>query len=161
MLRWAVFFHVIIAVFWVGGMFFTAAVLVPATRKRLSEHKTLLFKELGTRFSRISWILFPFLILTGFLALVGRGFPHESFMSLDFWKTAYGGALFAKIHLFAFVLIVSGIHDFWLGPKAVKIMADEPGSPKGDRFRKASSWIGRINMAAGLLILFYAITMVR
>lgn len=62
---WSVFLHLIFVTFWIGGMLFTAAVLVPATRKKLAHQRGLLFKELGTRFSRLSWIIFPLLIITG------------------------------------------------------------------------------------------------
>jgi hypothetical protein len=41
-------------------------------------------------------------------------------------------------------MILSGIHDFWLGPKAAWLMDAEPESKTTLRFRKASSWVGRI-----------------
>ncbi len=39
MYQWAVFIHILIAMFWIGGMLFTVAVLVPATRRRLAAQK--------------------------------------------------------------------------------------------------------------------------
>lgn len=161
MYSWAVFFHLILVSFWLGGMLFTAAVLVPATRKKLAGHKTLLFTELGYRFSRLSWIIFPLLVLTGILALTGRDFALDTILSADFWKTTYGGRLFIKLHVFGLVLIVSGIHDFWLGPKAVQLMDSEPGTSKCNIYRKATSWIGRVNLILGLVILAYAVKLVR
>jgi len=161
MYTWSVFLHLIFVTFWIGGMLFTAAVLVPATRKKLASQKGLLFNELGTRFSRISWVIFPLLIITGYTALLGRGFTNEVIFSAEFWSTTYGSRLMGKLHFFGLVLVVSGIHDFWLGPKAVKLMDEEPDSPRTQKFRKVSSWVGRINLLLGLAILYYAVTLVR
>lgn len=159
---WAVFFHLIFIAFWLGGMLFTAAVLVPATRNKLAGMKGLLFTELGTRFSRLSWFLFPFIILTGTLALFGRGYSLEMLTSTDFWTLSlYGSRLMNKLIVFSLVLIVSGIHDFWLGPKAAELMDSQPESTKTNHFRKASSWVGRINLVLGLTILFFAVGLVR
>ncbi|TVQ09112.1 MAG: DUF4149 domain-containing protein [Balneolaceae bacterium] len=158
---WSVFIHLIIVAFWIGGMLFTAAVLVPATRKKLAEHRGLLFTELGTRFSRITWVLFPLLIITGITALYGKGFSTDHLLSSEFWRGAYGSKLMGKLHLFSLVLIVSGVHDFWLGPKAARMMETEPNNPKTAVYRKSSSWVGRINLLLGLAILFYAVSLTR
>jgi copper resistance protein D len=158
---WSAFIHVIIACFWIGGMLFTAAILVPATRKRLASQRGLLFTELGTRFSRLSWILFPILILTGFTALIGRGYSLAELTSLPFWQSAYGSTLFNKLTAFSVMLLVAALHDFWLGPKAAELMEEQPGSQTTRRYRKASSWGGRINLLLGLLILYFAVSLVR
>lgn len=161
MYTWSVFLHLIFVAFWIGGMLFTAAVLVPATRKKLKSQKSLLFRELGTRFSRLSWVIFILLIVTGIMALYGKGFTTEILLSSEFWRTSYGSALMGKLHIFSLVLIISGVHDFWLGPKAVNLMESDPGSITTERYRKIASWIGRINLLLGLAILYYAVTLVR
>jgi copper resistance protein D len=158
---WSVFIHLIIFAFWIGGMLFTAAVLVPATRKRLAEHRGLLFMELGTRFSRLTWVLFPLLIITGITALYGKGYDTDFLMSAEFWRSGYGRGIMGKLHLFGLVLIISGVHDFWLGPKAARLMETDPDNPNTARLRKASSWVGRINLLLGLAILYYATALVR
>ncbi|MEX0680713.1 MAG: CopD family protein [Balneolales bacterium] len=161
MYTWAVFFHVLIAIFWIGGMLFTVAVLVPATRQRLASQKGLLFSELGTRFSQLSWALFPLLVFTGVLALLGKGYRIPHLIAADFWKSGYGMILGKKIAFFAVVLIISGLHDFWLGPKAARLMDSEPGQPRTRRFRSASRWAGRFNLMLALTILFLAVSLIR
>ncbi|CAN5358410.1 DUF4149 domain-containing protein [soil metagenome] len=161
MYTWSVFLHLIFVTFWIGGMLFTAAVLVPATRKKLANQRGLLFTELGTRFSRLSWLIFPLLIITGLTALLGRGFTVDNLLSSQFWGSTYGSRLMGKLHIFGLVILMSGIHDFWLGPKAAKLMDDEPESVRTKRFRKATSWVGRINLLLGLAILYFAVTLVR
>lgn len=157
----SVFLHLVFVAFWLGGMLFTVAVLVPATRNKLKTQRGLLFSELGTRFSRISWVLFPLLFITGITALLGRGFTLDVLFSSQFWSSGYGTTLKIKLILFGLVLIISGIHDFWLGPKASELMKHHVESSQTYRFRKASSWIGRLNLIAGLIILYFAITLVR
>lgn len=142
-------------------MLFTVAVLVPATRTKLKSNKGLLFKELGTRFSRISWLVFILLILTGTLALLGKGYSFHDLLSLEFWQSWYGVRLKLKLFTFSFVLIFSAIHDFWLGPKAAQLMDAEPNLSETKYYRTASRWIGRINLVLGLVILFFAVGLVR
>ncbi len=159
---WSAYIHILMAMFWIGGMLFTAAVLVPVSRDKMFEHRRgYLFKKAGTIFSRISWVIFLLMIVTGVTMLLGMGYGMDDLMSSHFWGSAYGSALMGKLHIFSLVLILSGIHDFWLGPKAAELMDHEPDSTLTRRFRKASSWVGRINLLLGLIILYYAIVLVR
>lgn len=50
---------------------------------------------------------------------------------------------------------------FWLGPKAAELMENDPGSINAKRYRNASSWGGRINLILGLVILYFAVSLVR
>lgn len=161
MYAWAIFIHLIFVSFWLGGMLFTAAVLVPATRKKLASQRGMLFTELGTRFSRLSWIAFPILIITGITALLGKGYSWQFLLSAPFWQSYYGTKLAYKLTLFGAMLIVSGVHDFWLGPKASMLMEKNPGQKTTERYRKATSWIGRINLVLGLGILYFAVRLIR
>ena len=143
-------------------MLFTVAVLVPASRdKLLKDKKGAFFTLIGKKFSRISWILFIVLIITGITNLLARGYTLSSLMMAEFWNTYLGSMLFIKLHLFAAVLIISGIHDFYAGPKAAQLMDEHPKSSKTKCMRKLSSWLGRINLLLGLGILYYALRLLR
>jgi len=158
----SVFIHILSAIFWIGGMLFTAAVLVPASRHQLlSNKKGQFFALIGKKFSRISWVLFLVLIITGITNLLGRGYTLSDLATSTFWNSHFGSMLFIKLHLVGFVLILSGIHDFYAGPKAAQLMDSQPDAPRTKTFRKISSWIGRINLMLGLIILYYAIRLVR
>lgn len=159
---WSVYLHILMAIFWIGGMLFTAAVLVPASRHKMFENKRgELFKVIGTIFSRISWVIFLLMIITGTTALLGMGYSMTDLVASHFWNSGYGRTLMGKLHFFSLVLIVSGIHDFWLGPKAASLMDEDPENKMTQRFRKASSWVGRVNLFLGLIILYYAVSLVR
>ncbi len=86
----SVFIHIISAVFWIGGMLFTAAVLVPASRhKLLAGKKGEFFSLVGKKFSRISWVLFPVLFITGITNLLGRGYSvsdGSDLLEQQFWR---------------------------------------------------------------------------
>ncbi|SMO47855.1 DUF4149 domain-containing protein [Fodinibius sediminis] len=158
----SVFIHLLSAFFWIGGMLFTAGVLVPATRDKLLRNKKgAFFALVGEKFSRISWVLFIVLIITGVTNLITRGYAADQLLRGSFWTEVFGGNLFIKLHLFALVLIVSGVHDFYAGPKAVTLLDTEPDSPRTDKMRKMSSWLGRLNLLLGLGILYYAMRLLR
>lgn len=158
----SVFVHILSAIFWIGGMLFTATVLVPASRhKLLITKKGAFFTLIGKKFSRISWALFIVLIITGITNLLARGYTLSSLMTAAFWNSYLGSMLFIKLHFFAAVLIISGIHDFYAGPKAAQLMDEQPDSIQTNRMRKLSSWLGRINLLLGLGILYYAMRLLR
>lgn len=158
----SVFIHVLSAMFWIGGMLFTVAVLVPASRHQLlANKKGQFFSLIGKKFSRISWILFLILIITGITNLLARGFSIADLTTSTFWNSYFGTNLSVKLHLFGAVLILSGLHDFYAGPKAADLMDKEPESDRTRRMRKLSSWLGRINLLLGLGILYYALKLLR
>lgn len=158
----SVFIHAICAIFWIGGMLFTVAVLVPASRHEILKNKKgAFFTLIGKKFSRISWILFIVLIITGITNLLTRGFTIDQLITASFWTDVFGGNLFTKLLLFAAVLVVSGVHDFYAGPKAAKWMDEQPDSQKTKVTRKLSSWLGRLNLLLGLGILYYALKLLR
>lgn len=158
----SVFIHVLSAMFWIGGMLFTVAVLVPASRHQLlANKKGQFFALIGKKFSRISWILFLILIITGITNLLARGFSIADLTTSTFWNSYLGTTLSVKLHLFGAVLILSGLHDFYAGPKAADLMDKEPESDRTKRMRKLSSWLGRINLLLGLGILYYALKLLR
>lgn len=158
----SVFIHILSAIFWIGGMLFTVAVLVPASRhKILKNKKGAFFSLIGKKFSRLSWILFLVLIITGITNLLTRGYALNDLASSTFWSSGFGGSLFIKLHLFAAVVVISGIHDFYAGPKAARLIDEEPNSTQTHRMRKLSSWLGRINLLLAFGILYYAMQLVR
>jgi uncharacterized membrane protein len=158
----SVFIHITSAIFWIGGMLFTASVLVPISRHKLLKNKKgEFFTLVGQKFSRISWFLFLILITTGITNLLTRGYTIDQLLTFSFWMDVFGGYLFLKLLVFGLVLIISGIHDFYAGPKAAILMDEQPNHPQTKRMRKISSWLGRLNLLLGLVILYYAIRLSR
>ena len=136
----SLYIHILSAIFWIGGMLFTVAVLVPASRHKIIEpNRGTFFKIIGEKFSRISWILFLILIISGITNLTTRGFDLRLFFDPGFWQAGFGYFLGIKLIIFSIVLIISGLHDFYFGPKAAKLMESNSGSHQTQTFRMISS----------------------
>jgi putative copper export protein len=127
----------------------------------LAPKKGAFFTLIGKKFSRISWVLFLVLTLTGITNLLTRGYSFSDLTSASFWSGNFGDSLLVKLHLFAAVLILSGIHDFYAGPKAAELMDSRPNDSKTKTYRKLTSWLGRLNLLLGLGILYYAMKLLR
>lgn len=155
----SVFVHILCSIIWIGGMIFLSLVLVPTLRKTEDRKQAIqLILSTGKRFKIIGWHALLLLLITGLLNTYFRGGFIEG---TAFWHSTMGRILMWKMTLFILVLILAGLHDFWLGPRATRIMTDEPNSAAALRARKTASWIGRANLILGLAIVFLAILMIR
>lgn len=158
----SLFIHLIAVAFWLGGMLFTAGVLVPVSRQKLFlPFRGALFTRMGRLFSRISWGMFVLLLASGVGMLLGKGYPIADLVSGHFWGSPYGTILMGKLHIISLMLVISGLHDFWLGPKAARLMEESPESVATGRMRRAAGWVGRLNLILGLAILWYAVLLSR
>jgi len=154
--------HITTAMFWLGGMLFFVAVIIPISRKKMYEKfRSSLINQIGTRFSRMSWGAFGLLLITGITNLLTKGFSLSDLVTAQFWKSGYGSTLHTKLHFFILMLILSAVHDFYIGPKATELMEQQPGTSKTQKYRKTAGWLGRINLVLGFVIVFYAIKLSR
>lgn len=154
--------HILLVAFWLGGMIFMAAVLLPASRSpELRPHRAALVKRVGLIFSRISWAAFLLLVLTGTINVLGRGYALSDLVTAQFWSLPYGNLLMHKLGVFVGVLVTSLVHDFWIGPRALELMEQQPESAKTQKFRKAAGWAARINLLLAIWIVYYAVRLAR
>ena len=158
----SVFLHVLAVIIWIGGMLFLTMVVVPIVRK--PDFKTLsgrFFQEAGTRFRSVGWACFLLILLTGFFNLTGRFGSMAVLTDSDFWLSSFGMKLGIKIGLFGLILVMSAIHDFFVGPRATQLLMANPDHPAAVNVRKSASWFGRVNLLLGLVIVFLAVSMIR
>ncbi|HEX7117938.1 MAG TPA: CopD family protein [Longimicrobiales bacterium] len=152
--------HVLAALLWLGGMFFLAVVGAPVLRK--VEPPTLraeLFRRLGERYRRVGWGAIAVLVATGLGNLQFRGLLSGAVLgSGAFWATSYGQALAWKLGAVATMLVVSGLHDFVLGPAASRAGA---GTPDALRFRRWAALLARLNAVAGVVVVIAAVLLAR
>jgi copper resistance protein D len=134
-------FHVLAAITWIGGMLFIALVLVPVTR-RLEDPtvRTRLVQETGRRFRTIGWIALTVLVVTGLLNL----WSHPDLLS--------SARLHWKLGLVGLALILSAFHDFVLGPRA-----GAPGADPSARVR--ASWVARVNVLVVLVVVLLGLSL--
>jgi copper resistance protein D len=152
--------HVLAAMLWLGGMFFLAVVGAPVLREiEPPELRARLFGRIGRQFRTVGWSAIAVLVATGVgnLAFAGA-FRHGAILRAELWATPYGHALAWKLVSVLAMIVVSALHDFWLGPLAGRL---RPGTPEGSRARKRASWLARINAVIGIVIVAAAVRLAR
>lgn len=152
--------HVLAALLWLGGMFFLAAVGAPVLRKvEPPSLRARLFQELGAGFRKVGWPAIAVLVVTGTLNLHFRGVLRADVLaSSDFWSAPYGEALAWKLGAVTAMLVVSGLHDFWLGPAARRAGRDDP---RAEGMRRWAAWLARLNAVLGIVLVLAAVRLAR
>ncbi|MGD9893801.1 MAG: DUF4149 domain-containing protein [Dehalococcoidia bacterium] len=164
MYQWIVFFHIIAAIIWIGGMLFLPLVLVPIVRREEPRVRAALMSTVGHRFRTVGWIAIAALLVTGVWNLHNRDTPWSTVLSADLFSGTWGHILAAKLGLVAVLLILSIFHDFVLGPRSTRLaqLRDTAGAvQRAERLRRQASWIGRVNALLALAIVFFAVALVR
>ena len=157
----SVWIHIVAAAFWVGGALFIAALFVPVLRHpEFRENGISFFRLIGNRFRNYAWLCFLILIITGLFNLQFRYSAH-ALLNSEFWKSTLGYVLGLKLLGMICILLLSGVHDFYIGPRATEALRKNPGSEGAKTARKKASWIGRINLLLGLLMFALGIILVR
>lgn len=150
--------HVLAALFWLGGMFFLAAVGAPVLRKvEPAALRAQLFRDLGEQFRTVGWIAITVLLLTGVFNLYYRGVLGQ-LTNGEFWATRYGVALAWKVGAVTAMLIVQAIHDFVVGPAAARQV---PGSPASIATRRRAALLARSSALFGLIVVIAAVRLAR
>lgn len=146
------------AVIWVGGILFLGFVAVPAMRRLPGETRGELLDVIGRRFRLIGYSILGLLFLTGVVQMSIRGATVSNVLDGSFFATSFGTALGIKLILVVVMIAVSAIHDFVVGPASAQALAagQDPG-----RLRKAASWLARITALLAILVVYYAVKMVR
>lgn len=153
--------HVLAALLWLGGMFFLALVGAPVLRRvepaRLRQE---LFQQLGLRARAVGWWSLATLLVTGFVMLEHRGLLQWDgvFANAAFWRTSLGIALAVKLVAVTCMLVISVVHDFFLGPAAGRAPA---GSPEAIRLRRHAALLARGSAIIGLVIVLAAVRLAR
>ncbi|HIQ31147.1 MAG TPA: hypothetical protein EYH49_03170 [Aquifex aeolicus] len=127
-------FHVVLATFWVGGMIFLSLVIAPYIRDKPFRDEA--FLEVGKRFSLYGTMITLSLLLASGLAsayLIHGGLERRSVKE--------------KLFLFSLIVIVSLVHDLWAGRKAI-------GSKKHALWAR---WLGLLNLLLGLLAVYMGV----
>ena len=158
----SVWLHVVAAALWIGGMLFLVAVIVPLLRTpALRDQAVALVQAVGVRFRSVGWVTLLTLVATGTINAAFHAASPTALVEAAFWATPFGRLLGMKLGIVAVILVMSAVHDFGVGPRASALLLTEPGSPRAARWRRAASWMGRINLLLGLLVLLLAVALAR
>lgn len=158
----SVWLHILAAVVWIGGMVFLALILVPVIRQ--PDHQDMsasLMHGTGIRFRWVGWICLGLLLLSGVFNLIYRGLGWEDLRSSQFWQGSFGHTLGIKLLLVAVIFLLSALHDFILGPRAIVLWRANPTSPEALRLRRGAGWLGRLNLLLALIVVALGVILVR
>ncbi len=147
----AVTVHVLAAITWVGGVLFMGMVALPAARGLDESTRALVTSRVGLRFRTVGWSCLTLLVLTGAYMAHAWGATWNNVLDLTFFHTARTRLLGYKLMAVATMLVVSGVHDWYIGPRASGV---EPGTAQAERLRRAAKWLG---MVTGILVLVIAV----
>ncbi|MGH7619884.1 MAG: DUF4149 domain-containing protein [Gemmatimonadaceae bacterium] len=152
--------HVLAAMLWLGGMFFLGVVGAPVLRNiEPPLLRQRLFRELGSKFRRVGWTAITVLVVTGVFNLYFRGWLRWRVLgSADFWRSAVGHALAAKLISVVLMISISAIHDFVHGPRAGRAPL---GSPAAVTMRKRAALFARLNAILGIIVVIAAVRLAR
>lgn len=157
----SVWTHILAATIWIGGMLFLVLVVVPWLRSGARTNAGLFLKETGERFRTVGWVCFGVLLVTGTFNLWFRGVRLSDFARPEWLTSPFGKTVLVKLGAFAFVLLVSAIHDFVVGPQATRLLTADPDSSAARQTRRRASLLGRCNVLLGLVLVAAGVLLVR
>ena len=156
-----VLIHVISAITWLGGMLFLAMVMVPLARRN-SDIGFGTLRSAAEKFVPIAW--------AAKIVLAGSG----AYLAWEYWnvrpETFFTGSthfidyLQRKTGIFLIVIILSLVHDFWLGPRMMDRLdaARSSGAPlPTGPGRLFVQWAARVNLVLVIWIVAFAVWMTR
>jgi putative copper resistance protein D len=152
----SVFFHVLAAVVWAGGMLFLGPIAAPALRGlEPPEARARAFLAVGRRFRPVGWACIAVLVATGFTNLLGLGLnplTDPGFLL----RPPFGHVLLTKLALVAVAIVLSALHDFVWGPRA---FTPGPPTPEKERYRRRAIAVARANSLVVVVILFLGVAL--
>jgi uncharacterized membrane protein len=159
--------HILAAISWVGGMIFVAFILGPYVRRSFPpEQRTPLMAAVGKRFSILGWCAIFTLICTGIYNAVRFLGSWDALLS-----TTFGHILLVKIALVGVMIVLSILHDFFLGPRQrdlsrlmfrsqpLSSKPSLPGTGEGHTLRRLRRWtilIAQMNLLLGVVVILLA-----
>lgn len=148
-LQIVLFFHILAAMFWIGGMLFLVLVLVPFLRTIPDPARKLeIYDIVGRKFSMWGWVALGILVLSGPVILYYlHGVALSDLLKPATYSGTFGTILGFKLLFVLAAIIISAFHDFYIGPVAV----ERPPLAGVARI------IGRVNFFVAIIILVLAV----
>jgi copper resistance protein D len=150
-------FHLLAAIGWIGGMLFLSLVLAPLVRSRKAAPEFMaLFRSAARRFRLIVWTALALLFSTGPWLVHQRGWNV-----LD--PTQWPSVLLLKVSLVAVLLMLTLSHDLLIGPRLRKISAIPEGarSSREQALVLTSAWLPRAALVVALGVVASAVVLAR
>ena len=145
----SVWLHIVGAAFWIGGMLFLPLVLLPGIKDN-PDRKNLLMAT-GLKFRFYGYIVMAMMAVTGLMNIYLRGID---FSWNFFILSSYGQLVIYKIILFVLMLVISLLHDLFVGRKALEKMENQ-------NIKTIARWTGRLLLLISLVMAFLGVIISR
>lgn len=156
----SVYLHILAATGWIGSMLFFPAVIVPTLRNpEIKERLPALPRIVGTYYARFAWICLLVLIITGTTNLYFKNIGWALLSEPKFWQVGFGRILFWKLLFVVFATVATVVHHLLIGPRQFAAQENDP--ERRARLHKRASRLGRLISLLSLVILYYAVALVR
>ena len=139
--------HVLAAVVWLGGMVFLSVVLVPVFRRgTFGADRRILFQTL----------MIGILVLSGPLLISSRTGTLEE-------PEAWRSVLHLKLWIVAGLVLLTAVHDIWLGPLVGRLRREASETPSAADLLliRLSAVVARLGLLLGVIVLFLAVALAR
>ena len=150
------FIHIIAACLWLGGMLFLILAFIPGVKNH--PDKIDLIANVSLKFRPAGSIVLALLFITGIYQLEMRGVQWTwTFFTGSFFGKVAG----LKILVFIGIVLISIVHDYYLGNLAIKAWKTNPENSATFKLRNVSRMMGRIGFLLALLAVFLGVLLVR
>lgn len=152
----SVFIHIIAACVWLGGMLFLILAFIPGIKNH--PDKVNIIAEVSLKYRMVGAVTLVLLLITGILQLELRGLQWSM---AYFTGSSFGKAAGLKLLVFAAIVIISLVHDYYLGNRAIEAWKNQPENPKTIKLRNLSRLFGRVSFILALLAAWLGVILVR
>jgi|GEM_PF-5870715 putative copper resistance protein D len=143
-----IFFHILGAAVWVGGVVFLGAVLIPSLRGLDSDVRRRIISRAGRTFGIIAVIAFVDLVVTGILIYFGKGLTIGDLLSMF-----AGRIVLIKVVLSIVLVALTVGHVFYIGPK----ISSATNAPRG--LRHASDAVSGLILVVSLALVWFGVVL--
>jgi len=151
----SVWIHVLLACVWVGGMIYTAAVVVPFAVRQSPDERQRLLRGLARKFRMIGWSSVVLLVITGVYNATQR-YALDGVGGL-FDRTRVGFWLPRKLEFFVLMVLLVLFHDI-MSTRAAKQSGGARDSAPGNRLGSIAAAIATL---LALVVLYCSVRIVR
>ncbi len=150
----AFWLHMVATVVWIGGLFYHAAVLLPALQQRWPhEDQARLLDRLRRRFDPLAWLSLAVLVASGLVQMAANP-QYQGFLSIE---NRWSAAILIK-HIAIGGMVIAAVYQTWsLQPaleRALLMITQARGeaSPAAPLILRLKALV-RLNFGLGLLVL--------
>ena len=151
-----VFLHVVAACLWLGGMLFLILAFIPGIKNH--PDKINLIGKVSLKYRAVGSVALVILLVTGIVQLQYRGVQWNMEY---FTGSPFGRAAGLKLLVFIGIVIISLVHDYYIGTRAIEVWKAQGEQPKAIRLRNLSRLLGRVSFTLAIVAVLLGVILAR